>query len=245
MDALAARGTDPNPAAAGSLRLSVIVPLAPGETEWRGLIDQLAGDLPDDSELILVQADTQTLAPLPPSTRSTLRRISSPLGRARQQNNGARAARGRWLWFVHADSRLRPETLPALQGFTQRTDDALGFFDLVFGGDGPRLAALNAWGANLRSHWLKMPFGDQGLLLPARCFNALGGFDEHVRYGEDHLLVWTARRAGMPVVALDAPLQTSARKYAIHGWWRTTARHLWLTLVQAWPQWRRLRRERR
>jgi rSAM/selenodomain-associated transferase 2 len=231
--------------AAGSLRLSVIVPLAPGETAWRRLIDQLAEGLPEDSEVILVHTDTPPWPSLPSSARSTLHQISTPPGRARQQNSGAQAARGRWLWFLHADSRLLPETLPALRRFTQRADDALGFFELAFSRDGPRLAALNAWGANLRSHWLKMPFGDQGLVLPAHSFNTLGGFDERVRYGEDHLLVWTARRAGLPIVGVGAPLQTSARKYAQHGWWRTTSRHLWLTLVQAWPQWRRLRRERR
>jgi rSAM/selenodomain-associated transferase 2 len=245
MNASPASDIDQDTAAAGSLRLSVIVPLAPGESAWRPLLDQLAEGLPDDSEVILVHADAQALPPLPSSTRSTLRQISSPPGRARQQNSGAQAARGHWLWFVHADSRLQPETLAALQRFTQRADDALGFFDLSFSRDGPRLAALNAGGANLRSHWLKMPFGDQGLLLPAHCFTALGGFDERVRYGEDHLLVWTARRAGLPIVGVGAALQTSARKYARHGWWRTTSRHLWLTLIQAWPQWRRLRRERR
>ena len=245
MNASHANAVDQDTAAAGSLRLSVIVPLAPDETAWRPLLDQLAEGLPDDSEVILVHADAPPLSPLPSSTRSTLRRIGSLTGRARQQNTGAEAARGRWLWFVHADSRLQPETLAALQRFTRRANDALGFFDLSFGRDGPRLAALNAWGANLRSHWLKMPFGDQGLVLPAHCFTALGGFDEHVRYGEDHLLVWTARRAGLPIVGVGAALRTSARKYAQHGWWRTTALHLWLTLIQAWPQWRRLRRERR
>jgi hypothetical protein len=245
MDAMPVSGFDRDTATAGSPRLSVIVPLAPGETAWHRLIDQLTEGLPDDSELILVHTDARPWPPLPCSARSTLRQISSPPGRARQQNSAAQAARGRWLWFVHADSQLQPETLPALQRFTQRADDALGFFDLSFSGDGPRLAALNAFGANLRSHWLKMPFGDQGLLLPAHCFAALGGFDEHVRYGEDHLLVWTARRAGLPIVGVGAALQTSARKYALHGWWRTTSRHLRLTLAQAWPQWRLLRRERR
>jgi len=225
---------------AATPRLSVIVPLARGEAAWRALVWQLAQALPADSEVIVVHAEAQPLPALPAAS-CALRQLASPPGRARQQNLGAQAACGQWLWFVHADSRLMPPTLPALQRFLRRPDDALGFFDLRFDRDGPRLAALNAWGANRRSHWLKMPFGDQGLLLPAHCFAALGGFDEHVRYGEDHLLVWAARHAGLPIAAIGAPLLTSARKYARHGWWRTTARHLWLTAIQAWPQWRRLR----
>jgi hypothetical protein len=40
--------------------------------------------------------------------------LTAARGRACQQNAGARAAERRWLWFLHADSRLVPTTLPAL-----------------------------------------------------------------------------------------------------------------------------------
>lgn len=243
----ASAGIDEIAAAADAPRLTVIVPLAPGETAWHELIDQLVA-LPSGSEVIVVHADQPTtldkqITPegdWPATLR--LRQYVSPPGRARQQNLGARVARGRWLWFVHADSRLQRDTLPALERFLARSDAALGYFELAFRHDGPRLAALNAWGANLRSHWLQLPFGDQGLLLPAAHFAALGGFDETVRYGEDHLLVWAARHAGLPIVGVGASLQTSARKYARHGWLRTTLKHWRLTAMQAWPAWRGNRR---
>ena len=100
---------------------------------------------------------------------------------------------------------------------------------------------MNAAGANLRARWLGLPFGDQGLLLPRACFEALHGFDEQAAYGEDHLLVWAARRAGLPLRHIPAVLETSARKYARHGWLRTTWRHWRLTVAQAWPAWRAMR----
>lgn len=237
----ASAGIDEIVAAADALLLSVIVPLAPGETAWHELIDQL-GALPAGSEVIVVHADQQIPSAGDWPATSRLRQYVSLPGRARQQNLGARIARGRWLWFVHADSRLQRDTLPALERFLARSDDALGYFELAFRHDGPRLAALNAWGANLRSHWLQLPFGDQGLLLPAARFAALGGFDETARYGEDHLLVWAARHAGLPIVGVGASLQTSARKYARHGWLRTTLQHWRLTATQAWPAWRNTRR---
>lgn len=222
-------------------RLSVIVPLAPGEARWHDLIKQLTALAPR-SEVIVVHAHPQPVPAWHGPTGMNLHQFSCPPGRARQQNLGAAAACGEWLWFLHADSRLLPETLPALQRFIDRGEDALGYFDLLFRNDGPRLARLNAWGANLRSCWFKLPFGDQGLLLPAQEFAALGGFDEAARYGEDHLLVWAAHRARLPVVRTGAALQTSARKYASNGWLRTTAKHVWLTLAQAWLAWRRLHR---
>jgi hypothetical protein len=156
-------------------------------------------------------------------------------------NVGAQAARGRWLWFLHADSHLRARTLIALNSFLAPDQPALGYFDLRYRGDGPALAHLNALGANLRARWLGMPFGDQGLVLPAAWFERLGGFDEHVAYGEDHLLVWRARAAGLPLVRIAAPIETSARKYAEQGWARTTLQHVRMTAQQAWPEWRALR----
>lgn len=229
-------------AAETPLQLSVVVPLAPGETAWRGLVEQLAA-LPHGSEVILVQTDSRTLtAPelWPPEVG--FRTCTAPPGRARQQNVGAQAARGHTLWFVHADSRLQSHTLSALNGFLAAQPDALGYFNLSFADDGPRLAALNAWGANLRARWLHLPFGDQALLLSKRHFAELGGFDETLGYGEDHMLVWAAHRIHLPVVSTGGTISTSARKYARHGWLRTTWRHWRLTWAQAWPAWRALRR---
>lgn len=212
----------------------MIIPLAPGESAWPGLLDQLKG-LPVGSEVIMVAADRRAYDPPTAWPREVpVRLVHSLPGRARQQNAGARAARGKWLWFVHADTRLYPLTLAALLSFIRDRSDALGWFRLRFRTDGPWLMRLNAVGANLRSRWFGMPFGDQALVLPRHCFVALGGFDEQVACGEDHLLVWAARRTQLPLEPVPAAVSTSARKYRTHGWVRTTARHLWLTARQAW-----------
>lgn len=224
--------------------LSVVVPLAPGECEWQPLLVQLAA-LPAGSEVIVVCADDVSRLP-PPAwpARLRYRACRSEPGRARQQNLGAHLASGDWLWFVHADSRLRADTLGSLQDFIVQGSAALGWFSLAFRHDGPRCTALNAVGANWRARWLGLPFGDQGLLLPRASFDALHGFDEQATYGEDHLLVWAARQAGLPLRHIPAVLETSARKYARHGWLRTTLRHWRLTAAQAWPAWRAARGSR-
>jgi GT2 family glycosyltransferase len=94
--------------------------------------------------------------------------------------------------------------------------------------------ALNAGGAWLRSRWLGLPFVEQGLVLPRGIFAALGGFDTTLAHGEDHDLVWRARRGGLRLRPLRAPLYTSARRYAACGWLRTTTEHLAMTAQQAW-----------
>jgi hypothetical protein len=154
-------------------------------------------------------------------------------------NLGASQARGEFLWFLHADTRLSDAAYPALRRFMALGATALGWFDLAFRDDGPWPMRWNALGANFRSRRLGIPFGDQGFVVPAALFREVGGFDTGASYGEDHLFVWAVRRAGYRVSPVGAELSTSARKYAERGWGRTTFRHLWLTGVQAWPQfWR-------
>jgi hypothetical protein len=218
---------------AAGLKLSVIVPVGPGEPAWRGLLGDLAV-LDRGAEIILVAIAGAAPAEFDAheyGLRVPARWLEAPAGRARQQNAGAAAARGETLWFLHADSRLPAASVAKAMGFAGRP--ALGYFDLRFRDDGPQLAQLNALGAWIRSHWLGLPFGDQGLILPRRTFHALGGFDESLSAGEDHALVWAARRARIPLAPLRAPLQTSARRYAEHGWLRTTLRHARLTIAQA------------
>jgi len=207
--------------------LAVVIPVGPGDSAWRGLLPTLDA-LPASAEIVLatVEADSQSFADCP----ARVRRLAGAAGRARQLNAGAAASRRPWLWFLHADSRFGEAAFDAIGRLPERP--ALAYFDLGFhdGGGAMRINAVGAW---IRSRWLRMPFGDQGLLLPRAAFEALGGFDERLDSGEDHALVWAARRAGLPLRPLGVTLSTSARKYAERGWWRTTAQHLRLTWSQA------------
>jgi hypothetical protein len=92
--------------------------------------------------------------------------------------------------------------------------------------------ALTTLGTFVRSRWLQLPFGDQGFLISHQTFFALGGYNECLASGEDHALVWAARRAQVPLRPLRAPLFTSGRRYAEHGWLRVTGRHWYNTCRQ-------------
>lgn len=237
----------PSPALPGAgsttgLRLSVIIPFAADETDGAALLEQLQA-LPSATEILPAGVTGHALpAGLGRADVHTeLRRCFSPAGRARQMNAAAARAQGRWLWFLHADSRLQPSTLKGLDTFIAADQEALGFFDLRYLKDGPWLTRLNAVGANLRARWLGMPFGDQGFVIPSAWFKRLGGYDESLAQGEDHALVWQARARGLRLQRIAAPLASSARKYATHGWLSTTAQSLALTQHQAWRHWRALR----
>lgn len=215
-------------------RLSIIVPVGPGDALSSSLAGALRG-LATVVEVIVVSAAATDTASPPASRRFQpgWRSLSARAGRASQQNAGAQAATGSHLWFLHADSRFGSDALRAAAAQIDSGEQALAYFDLRFAADGPALMWINEWGARLRSRLLRLPFGDQGFLLPRAVFEALGGFDAALPAGEDHDLVWRARRAGVPLRALRAPLVTSARKYRRRGWLRTTAGHLHATLRQA------------
>ena len=226
--------------------LSVVVPVAPGDDAWRALLPDLRAVL--GAQVIFAAARALTPADHDVITAAlgsaSWRWLETPSGRARQLNSGARAAERDTLWFVHADSRFAPDTLPALHAALRAMPNALLYFELSFLSDGPRAMPLNSLGARFRSRVLGMPFGDQGFVMSRRTFDALGGFDERATYGEDHLFVWRARRAGIALRTTNGSLRTSARRYSEGGWLRTTLRHLWLTTRQAVPEWLALVRQR-
>lgn len=219
---------------AASLGLSAIVPLAPGEGAWRRLLPQLrALAVVDEVLLVAVEGVDPELEAEVAALLPMARVLRAPRGRALQQDAAARIARGRWLWFVHADTELDAGVGEALSR-ALAGPPALRYFDLRFAGDGPRAMRVNDLGVWLRCRLFGLPFGDQALLLPAAVYRQLGGFEAEVGRGEDHALVWMAHAARVPVRPAGAVLRTSARRYAGAGWLRMTREHLWLTLTQAW-----------
>lgn len=198
--------------------LSIVVPLGPHDDPPAALAERLASC--QRAELIV-----SGIEPPPAGLDERVAWHQGPAGRGRQLNRGASAASGRWLWFVHADSEPAPGAFEAVERFIASDRAAIGYCRLAFLDDGPAPVALNAAGANLRSRLLGLPYGDQGLCLPAEWFHRLGGFREDMPRGEDLDLVVRARRAGLRTRAMGATIRTSARRYRDRGWLTTTWQH--------------------
>ena len=98
--------------------------------------------------------------------------IGSARGRGLQLDAGARAARGDWLVFLHADTRLEAGWAATLRALP----DAVVGGAFRFALDPPRPAYrwLEA-GVALRCRLFRLPYGDQGLFARREIYCRIGG----------------------------------------------------------------------
>jgi len=155
--------------------------------------------------------------------------LSAPRGRGRQLAAGARAARGDWLLFLHADSRLGPEATAALRHAVHRPRPfAAAVFRFAI--DLPRgWRGFLERGQALREALLGLPYGDQGLLIRRETYQALGGYPD-LPIMEDVALIRKLRRHHA-IERLSAPLLTSGRRYREGGVLRTWITHSLLLVL--------------
>lgn len=151
--------------------------------------------------------------------------VSAPRGRAVQMNAGARAARGRWLLFLHADSVLPPDWFEAVARADARTAVVAGAFRLSIDSPAWQARIVEA-GVRLRVAALGLPYGDQGLFVRRAAFEQLGGYRD-LPLMEDVDLVRRVSAIGH-LARTSAAVRTSARRWQHDGWFRRSARNLQL-----------------
>lgn len=145
-------------------------------------------------------------------SRFPVRLIESPRGRSQQMNAGARYASGKYLLFVHADSRLPADGIQQILGNLKQARCA-GSFRLAFA-SGNRALKLFAWCTRFDLSLFR--FGDQGLFVSRQLFHQVGGFDESLSLMEDQDIVRRLRKCAEFKI-LPQSIKTSARKYEAHG----------------------------
>jgi rSAM/selenodomain-associated transferase 2 len=148
-------------------------------------------------------------------------------GRGYQLLAGAQRAGFPWLLFLHADTVLAADW----------ESDAVAFMEAVDAGKRPPAAAAFRFALDdvrfrarvlerlvaIRCALLRLPYGDQGLLIPKLLYAGVGG------YGAQPLMedVDMARRLGRRRLAMLRPLAvTSAVRYRRDGYLNRSARNL-------------------
>ena len=151
--------------------------------------------------------------------------IAADRGRGSQLRAGAARARGSWLLFLHADTRLQAEWTRAVGAWAILPDAGEGFAAFTFKlDDDDWRADLLGWLVDVRVRRLGgLPYGDQGLLIHRKLLDEIGGYGA-LPLMEDVDLV---RRLGRRRLTLLAPFAiTSADRWRRDGWVRRSLRNL-------------------
>ncbi len=147
--------------------------------------------------------------------------VEGASGRGQQIARGTFASKAPWMLILHADTCLSENWVWAVREHINGAAGKAGYFRLRFDATGAA-ARVVARGANLRSRYLGLPYGDQGLLISRRLLKQVGGFPE-VALMEDVIM---AERLKGRLVELDANAVTSPERYERDGWGRRVLRNL-------------------
>lgn len=144
--------------------------------------------------------------------------VRAERGRGRQLAAGCATARAPWLLALHADTRLAREWAPVAARHMPERPDRAGWFRFKLDDPAPVARAWEA-GVALRSRVLARPYGDQGLLISRRLYDAVGGYPPWSLM-EDVEIVRRLGRGRLSPLAADAV--TSADRYRRDGYlWRS------------------------
>ena len=193
--------------------LSVVIPTLDAEATVAATLERMRGA----DEIVVVDggsSDGTTAI----AERHGAQLVRAPRGRGEQLAFGAKAARGGWLLFLHADTLPGPRWREAVAAHIESAPDEAACFRF-------RLADP-AWQARLVERGValrRLPYGDQGLLVPRALYEAAGGY-RPLPLMEDVDLV---RRIGRRRLRfLDEAAATSAERWRRDGWLRRSARNL-------------------
>ncbi|WP_233259185.1 TIGR04283 family arsenosugar biosynthesis glycosyltransferase [Rubrivivax albus] len=209
-------------------RLSIVVPMLDEAGQIGALLASLSPLRAQGVEVIVVDGGSRddSVAAAQGHADAVLK---GQRGRARQMNHGAAQARGAVLLFLHADTRLPPDALAAVQQALVRR--VWGRFDVRIVGHSAMLPVVAAL-MNLRSRLTGIATGDQALFVRREAFDAVGGFPDQPLM-EDIELSRRLRALGRPA-CLRARVATSGRRWDTRGAWRT----IWLMWRLRWRYWR-------
>lgn len=186
-------------------RVSLIIPaLGPVEPPELDGIGEMIVSLPDNVTIT-----------------SSFRCTHAPRGRGSQLAAGAGVARGEWLLFLHADTRLGAGWQDALAA-AMACPDRAAYFRFALDDASPaarRLERAVAW----RCQALALPYGDQGLFISRALYEEMGGFRPLPLMEDVDLVCRLGRRR---LHRLDVPAITSAERWRRDGYLRRSAKNL-------------------
>lgn len=209
--------------------ISIVIPALNEETNLPQTLQSVLCQS-EPFEVILVDGNSQDRTRELAAAEPKVRVVKSAPGRSRQMNLGAREARGEWLLFLHADTRLPPHALDLIRSLSPQ-DRLAGGFHQAFDDAHPALRLLSAL-HNWRASVSRLFYGDQAFFIRRSLFIQMEGFREDgvmedVEFGARLLKQTTP-------ILLPQTVITSSRKFRAMGVWRGFFQVLWLFMSYNW-----------
>ena len=126
-----------------------------------------------------------------------------------QLNYGAKKAKGEWLFFIHADSRLQFNWSKEIEDIVKKDSNIVYFFNFKIDNKFFAYRFLEFL-VNLRCFLFQTPYGDQGLLISKANFKTLGGYKK-IPLMEDFDFISRINKKYLR--CLKTPIFTSSRKW--------------------------------
>jgi len=197
------------------MNISVIIPVLNEAPILETTLRQIVA-LKSDVELIVVDGGSID------NTASIAGRyamvLQSPKGRSTQMNLGAKAAGGKVLLFLHADTWLPQGSFSAITESMHDTAVIGGRFKIRLDEPGWQYRMVGS-GINLRDRFFNGFTGDQAIFIRKTVFETIGGYRE-MPLMEDLDLGRRMCRYGK-VVRLPLTVVTSARRWKNNGVFKT------------------------
>ena len=161
------------PAVSKAVMLTVIIPNLNQEEALAPLLTQLRQENANDivSDIIVSDGGSKDNS-LIIAIDAGARIISGCCGRGHQLRRSVRLADTDWLLFLHVDSQLSPNWAKFVKRHINSRPQKAGCFSMKFRAKGfqPRFME---WAVGLRSFYLRLPYGDQGLLISRKLYDEI------------------------------------------------------------------------
>lgn len=208
-------------------QLSVIVPVLNDAEPLRALLAWLAGLRDAQLEVIVVDGGSTDGSSEVARAGGASRIVEGARGRGAQLALGCSAARGHWLWLLHADSMPAAGCLEFLRGLG--SEPGWGRFDVRLAGS-PLLRSVAAM-MNLRSCLTGICTGDQGIFVHRDLLDAAGGMPTQALM-EDIELSRRLKRLRRPWCRRER-IESSPRRWLRRGVARTIL-SMWRFRLRYW-----------